>query len=259
MGFFRRKWKYIAFGLAMGVLAAGINMANMSKGTEAAVLVMDEKNIEQAIEEVIRTTKILNTEQQNLLIQMLQSKKFDISMLEQMMKTSKDNQGFLNDCMGDYKGILGQSTSTESYIRSTIGTVEDIFNGDITVYDGYKLWEKGIKARENAAKDAAATAKVAQEVARNTAKGTAQALENNNKAEGTNELLQVSNELLAYQNDIQSAQLQIEAQQLAVLAANTQQENVEKAQKEQFRRDCIEHINSYDFSYLKEGNNRHGR
>ena len=78
-------------------------------------------------------------------------------------------------------------------------------------------------------------------------------MEHTKNAEGTNELLQASNELLAYQNDIQSAQLQIEAQHLAVLAANTQQENVEKAQKEQFRRDCIKNLESYDFSYLHEG------
>ena len=259
MSFLRKKWKYIAFGMAMGVIAAGINMTNISKGTEAAVLVMDKENIAQAVEQVIRTTKILTTEQQNLLIQMLQSKKFDISMIEDMMKTSKDNQGFLNDCMGSYTGILGQQTSSESYIRSQIGIVEDIFNGDITVYDGYKLWEKGIKAREQAAKDAAATAKTAQEVARNTANGTAKALEHTKNAEGTNELLQASNELLAYQNDIQSAQLQVDAQMVALSAAKIQQDNMEKAQKEQFRRDCISRLNNYDFSYVQEGNTRHWR
>ena len=259
MCFIRKKWKYIAFCIAMSFLAAGINMVNMSKGSEAAVLVMDEKNIAQAVEEVVRTTKILTTEQQNLLIQMLQSKKFDANILAQMMKTSKDNQGLVNDCIGNYKGIMGQNTSTESYIRSQIGIVEDIFSGNITVYDGYKLWEKGIKAREQAAKDAAAAAKMAQEVARNTGKGTSQALVNTQNADGTNELITAQNELQAYQNDIQAAQLQVDAQMVAMTAAKIQQENMEKAQKEQFRRDCINNLNNYDFSYLEERNARHWR
>lgn len=256
MGFFRRKWKYIAFGLAMGVLAAGINMANMSKGTEAAVLVMDEKNIEQAIEEVIRTTKILNTEQQNLLIQMLQSKKFDISILEKMAKISKDSNGVLDDCLGTYKGILSTSTTADSFIRSEIGVVDDIFNGNITVYDAYKHFEKSIKTGEKIAQDAAATAKMAQEIGRNTAKATSEGLENTNKAEGTNEILQAGNNMSAASNDVTRALVQVESNMLAIEAARYQTENNEKAIKEKYRRDCIKNCESYDFSYLDEYKNR---
>lgn len=259
MKFLRNKFKYIAFGLCMGAVAAGINMYNLSRGSEAAVLVMDDKNIAQAVEEVIRTTKILNTEQQNLLIQMIQSKKFDSNILGQMMKTSNDNRGFMSDCVGSYRGILSKSTSTDSYLRSQIGMVEDVFNGDITVYDAYKKWESSIKAREQAAYDAAATAKAAQDVTRNASKGNAEALNNSQNAEGLNQLYQAGNALQANHNDIANAQLQVDAHMLALMAEKTHQESMERAMREQYRKDCLDALASYDWSYVDEGNKRKWR
>lgn len=259
MTFLKNKFKYIAFGLCMGAVAAGINMFNLSRGSEAAVLVMDDKNIAQAVEEVIRTTKILTTEQQNLLIQMIQSKKFDSNILAQMMKTSNDNRGFMSDCVGSYRGILNKNTSTDSYLRSQIGMVEDVFNGNITVYDAYKKWESSIKAREQAALDAASTAKTSQIVARNASKGSAEALANSQNAEGLNQLYQAGNALQANHNDITAAQLQVDSQMLALMAEKTQQENMEKAMREQYRRDCLEALSSYDWSYVAEGNKRNWR
>ena len=67
--------------VVVGITAGFIVMLPTSHSTEAAIAVIDQRNIEEAIKTAIQTAKILTEEQKQLALQILNMKKLDISML----------------------------------------------------------------------------------------------------------------------------------------------------------------------------------
>lgn len=71
----------IVTGIVVGVAACFTTMLPTSHSTEAAIAVIDEKNIEEAIKTAIQTANILTEEQKQLALMILNMKKLDIGML----------------------------------------------------------------------------------------------------------------------------------------------------------------------------------
>ena len=79
-------------GIMVGVLAGFTVMLPTSHRSEAAIAVIDQRNIEEAIKTAIQTAKILTEEQKQLALQILNMKKLDVSMLETLMKRNEEKE-----------------------------------------------------------------------------------------------------------------------------------------------------------------------
>ena len=68
----------VAMGILMGISGSFFAMIPSSHHTEAAIAVIDQQNIEEAIKTAIQTAKILTDEQKQLAIMILNAKKIEI-------------------------------------------------------------------------------------------------------------------------------------------------------------------------------------
>lgn len=229
-----KKMKFLTYSVCMGILAAGLNMLCLDKSTNAAVQVIDQRNIEQAIEQLVKTTSILTTEQQNLALQIIHAKKFDLGMISGLISDTKTKRDFMEACTGDYEGLLQSMGKNDDFW--TIQNVENIMNGNVTIYDAYFKHQQGVKEREKAAKDAAKTAKAALEVANKSGQNSEQHGQMIANAEGTDQLLEAQDIILMNGNDIAMAHLQIDAARVVMEAAKIEQENFDKAMEAEYNK-----------------------
>jgi conjugal transfer/entry exclusion protein len=194
------KWlkKTAVVSCAVGLLASFTAMVPTSHSTEAAIAVFDEKNIEEAIKTAIQTAKILTEEQKQLALQILNIKKLDVSMLTDLIKRNdKKTQTALAGDIVIPEGIInGGDKSVGAIWDERIGNIEDVINGNMTVYDMVIQEQKRQKAIHEASKS---TAQVAQQTIRldqQNIEDAKKALEASNKAEGQQQVLQAGNYLL---------------------------------------------------------------
>ena len=154
------KGKVLATGLFLGISAGFMAMIPTSHHTSAAIAVIDQRNIEEAIKTAIQTAKILTEEQKQLALQILNMKKLDISMLETLMKRNEEKEKI--PLSGDIiypDSLLKKNESLEKIWNERIGNIEDVINGNITVYDAVMQEQKRQKAIHQSAKETAEVAK----------------------------------------------------------------------------------------------------
>ena len=126
----------IVTGIVVGVTASFTSMLTTSQRTEAAIAVIDEKNIEEAIKTAIQTANILTEEQKQLALMILNMKKLDIGMLEDLMKRNEEkNKTALSGDLIYPDGIINENVSIEQIWSERMGDIEDVINGNATVYD----------------------------------------------------------------------------------------------------------------------------
>ena len=126
----------IVTGIVVGVTASFTSMLTTSQRTEAAIAVIDEKNIEEAIKTAIQTANILTEEQKQLALMILNMKKLDIGMLEDLMKRNEEkNKTALSGDLIYPDGIINENESIEQIWSERMGDIEDVINGNATVYD----------------------------------------------------------------------------------------------------------------------------
>ena len=75
----------IATGVVVGITAGTVGMLTVSHRSEAAIAVIDQKNIEEAIKTAIQTANILTEEQKQLALQILNMKKLDVNKLADLL------------------------------------------------------------------------------------------------------------------------------------------------------------------------------
>ena len=154
------KGKILATGLCLGISAGFLAMIPTSHHTSAAIAVIDQRNIEEAIKMAIQTAKILTEEQKQLALQILNMKKLDISMLETLMKRNEEKEKIT--LSGDLiypDSLLKKNKSLEKIWNERIGNIEDVINGNVTVYDAVMQEQKRQKAIHQSAKETAEVAK----------------------------------------------------------------------------------------------------
>ena len=154
------KGKILATGLFLGISAGFMAMIPTSHHTSAAIAVIDQRNIEEAIKTAIQTAQILTEEQKQLALQILNMKKLDISMLETLMKRNEEKEKI--PLSGDLiypDSLLKKNESLEKIWNERIGNIEDVINGNITVYDAVMQEQKRQKAIHQSAKETVEVAK----------------------------------------------------------------------------------------------------
>ena len=134
-------------------------MLPTSHRTEAAIAVIDEKNIEEAIKTAIKTAEILREEQKQIALMILNMKKLDVSMLKELMKRNEDkNKAALaaqqtikldKQNMEDAKKALEASNKAE-------GQQQVLQAGNYLLYDILQSVSAGNKAQAHMAASMAA-------------------------------------------------------------------------------------------------------
>lgn len=184
-------------GIVVGVAACFTAMLPTSHRSEAAIAVIDQRNIEEAIKTAIQTAKILTEEQKQVAMQILNMKKLDISMLETLMKGNEEKEKI--PLSGDViypDSLLKKNESLEKIWNERIGNIEDVINGNMTVYDIVIQEQKRQKAIHQSAKDTAKAAQQTIKLEEKNMEDAKKALEASNKAEGQQQVLQAGNYLL---------------------------------------------------------------
>ncbi|MBQ1510102.1 MAG: hypothetical protein IIZ54_04300, partial [Selenomonadaceae bacterium] len=113
-----KKMVAIGVGVAMG-MSMSISPMAPARHAEAAIAVIDEKNIAEAIEMVANATKILTEAQKQYLILLANTKKLDIGALTEFLGKQDKNLQFLNDLYKDYQGIMQSAKKIEQLWKDT--------------------------------------------------------------------------------------------------------------------------------------------
>lgn len=166
----------------------------------AAIMVMDQKNIGQAIKEYIQTTKVLNEVQKQYALMFLNSKKLD---LKEIWEFEKKREGIdekreawkklrIHGIGGDVDTPIDLDKSTTQDVwNERLGDVKGIFEGNKTVYEGYKAEKKRQETLDDMAKQAADKAQAANAASKEVTKDALpKTMEAVNNAEGETQVLQ---------------------------------------------------------------------
>ena len=191
------KGKVLAAAVVLGVSSGFVAMMPNSQHTQAAIAVIDQQNIEEAIKTAIQTANILTEEQKQLALMILNAKKLDADLLanwaQQNMKKRDESKS------GDMiypDSILQKNKSIENEWNQRMGNIEDLINGNATVYDVVMQEQKRQKAIHQAAKETAQAAQQTVKIDEQNLDDAQKALEASNNAEGQQQAMQAGNYIL---------------------------------------------------------------
>lgn len=182
----------------VGITAGFAIMLPTSQRTEAAIAVIDARNIEEAVKTAIQTAKILTEEQKQLALQILNMKRLDASVIEELIRqnTKKDEEILAGDMVLP-PGIINDKFKTvQAQWEERIGNIEDVINGNMTVYDMVIQEQKRQKAIHEASKSAAQVAQQTIQLDRQNLEDARKALQASNESEGQHQAIQAGNYLL---------------------------------------------------------------
>ena len=220
----------IGTGICMGCVSALGAMFPSVHHAEAAVLVIDKQNIEEAIKTAINTASILTDAQKQLALQILNMNKLDASSLESYLKAQKTDKTNVLSEHDEMLGALEKKSSVSSFWSNELGSAESVLNGNETLYDFYSNSQKRIKALDSTNESAAKAAKNAQTWDENLLGNVSDALNDSNNAEGNLQAVQASNVIQAQQTAALINGNELLAQQTAMQAVNLQRENMERTE-----------------------------
>lgn len=129
----------VGIGVAMGLLATFTAMLPSSHKSEAAIAVIDQQNIEEAAKTAIQTAKILTEEQKKYALMLLQMKKLDASILQQIAQDEiqkAQERKAMDEATPN--GVIDYHKGVDAVWMERLGDLNGILNGDITVYDEVK-------------------------------------------------------------------------------------------------------------------------
>lgn len=222
--FFKRHRAAVVLGILMGVSAPLLAMIPSSSHSEAAVAVMDQQNIEQAIRQAIQTADILTTEQKQMALMILNAKKFD-------PEKTWSTMSHMNSTKNAVWQEIGYNKEAELALKlwkSQIGNLGRISRGEMSVYDVMNSQMKEQQAMANQADVAAKQAQKLEDRSATRLTAIQDVVDASNNAEGSDQILQAGNHLAAI-----DAQNSIDAN---VAAANYYQSKIADMQAENARR-----------------------
>lgn len=220
----QKKKAMVALGVTLGLFASVFAMIPTAKPMNAAIPVIDEKNIAQAIEMVNRTQKILNDQDKELLLAVLNAKKLDGSMINKYMQsyvnTMTGPQGPLSGYLKKngigqitIHGIGGDITVDASEVDENgkfngqaaiqkawverLGSLQDVLNGKTTLAGAALDEIEREKALDQTFLDAALAAEDAQKTNADVAEATQNLLEQMPNTQGVLQNIQIGNQLNA--------------------------------------------------------------
>ena len=229
----------VAVGVAFGIAASFLAMIPSSHRSEAAIAVIDQKNIEEAIKTAIQTAKILTTQEKELALMILNAKKIGPAEIQKIVDSQLGQQKQMLDEKMGQNGVLGHIWSSASKNpnadpldaawRDRIGDLQSIINGNTTGYDGIMNERRRQETLSDTFKDAAKSAQNTQQSNMEIAKAMQTALENSNKAEGTMQVMQAGNAINANTVMALLQMTKMYSNAVAAEAAHYQAENIRRA------------------------------
>lgn len=260
-----RKKVIIGLGLAMGGLASFIAMLPNTTPTKAAVLVHDEKNIEQAVKEVMQTAEIITKTQKQIELMTTNMKSMDMATLTSFAKNLNAASAAIFGAgtvaispedlekAGKVMGLYNKFKSTTEVLEKTIGKAQDVFDGNVSYNSAKELYaqaQKAQKALEATYKDAAETAKVIQgEEESKIDKLVKEALEKSNQAAGQKEVQQAKANLYAAMVSGIKNGNKLLSQSLGVQVQEAYARNQERAIIQQREKKDRERVSNFVSSY----------
>lgn len=246
------KKSFVTFGICMAIAGTFCTsvLPRATRNAEALVLVKDPENIAEAIKIVTNTLDILTAEQQQIVLHLLNMKKLDVADLEKFRTIFINDKTVSNSIVngeGDYAlgGILSGKMSIPTTWDGMLGSVTDILNGQTDAGGCFGTGKPGLVLLSRVNKDAVVTAKMAQQQELESGKLVVNAVEKSQQAEGAVQAIQAGNTILAAQAQSIEHGNQILANLTAVVAANAQRENLERAQKIQEAENTAAYFNKF--------------
>ena len=234
MKWFSKYKQSLLTALFIGILAGIAMMIPYSRNSEAAIAVFDQRNIEEAVKTAIQTANILSEEQKQYALQLLNIKKLDESVLEDLINRNQEkNKSILSGDAIIPKGIINDpDKSVQAIWDERMGNIEDVLNGNMTVTDMTLQEQKRQQAMHEAAKGTAEAAQQTVKLDAQNMKDATAALDASNNAEGQHQAIQAGNYLLFnILNSVQNGN-RSKAYMEAVTAAYYDMKNQEKAESD---------------------------
>ena len=269
-----KKKVIIGLGLAMGGLASFIAMLPNTTPTKAAVLVHDEKNIEQSIKEVMQTYEIIVKTQKQIDLMTTNMKSMDMATLTSFAKNLNAASAAVFGAgtvaispedlekAGKVMGLYNKFKSTTEVLEKTIGKAQDVFDGNVSYNSAKELYaqaQKTQKALEATYKDAAETAKVIQgEEESKIDKLVKEALEKSNQAAGQKEVQQAKASLYAAMVSGIKNGNKLLSQSLGVQVQEAYARNQERAIMQQREKKDRERVSKFVESYKSSSSSSSG-
>lgn len=236
----------VIVGVAFGISASLLAMIPSGHHAKAAIAVIDQKNIEEAIKTAIQTAKILSAEEKELALMILNAKKIGRAEIEKYAQMQSAQQKQIFDEKMGQEGVLGQIWSggkdanknpLDTAWRERLGDLQSILNGNTTIATGIMNERRREETLSATFRDAAQSAQNTQQANLEIAKSTQEALNASNQAVGTMQVMQSGNAINAnsvlallqmtkmYSNAVAAEASHYQAENLrrATIEANTQQ------------------------------------
>ena len=187
----------VALGVLMGISGSFFAMIPSSHHTEAAIAVIDQRNIEEAIKTAIQTAKILTDAQNQLARMFLNAKQNHLEQIPGFeINHDKKQQEWMKD-MHQYDGVLNAEKPIAQISKERVGDIQDVLEGRQTVYDVWKTEKSRQKLEAATAKDAAEAARKVVLNQKVDAVNLQTAVNTLNNAEGTLQAQQAQGEIAA--------------------------------------------------------------
>lgn len=164
---------------------------------DAAVLVIDQQNIAEAIKTVLNTTNILTEEQKQLALKIIDMQSLDPNVIASYIRQQTGKQQEIWDEHQQKVGGLQVGNSADSYIRQHMGgDINDILNGNFPVMTLVSSNQNGIKSLEATARDALHNAKTVQNGSYSINLMLNDAVKNSGEAQGSKEAIQANTQTI---------------------------------------------------------------
>lgn len=181
----------------MGTLGAAISMVPQERTANAAVLVYDEKNVEQAIKTAISTANILSNEEKQLALQIINMRSMSIEQILSYLMSHTEQQRQMWDEREAKTGALNPNISTDAFMDQCLPDLGQILNGKMTMVDAYEQTQKSLQALERTNTDVLHGAKTTQTAGNALHNSLDEILKNSQNAEGEKEAQQANTQATA--------------------------------------------------------------
>lgn len=227
----------IGTGITIGILAAFVVMVSQSSRSEAAIAVIDKQNIAEAVKTAINTAAILTNSEKELALQLLNMTKIDVDKLVDIIYRKEQKKDQVFNEKQDMMGVLASNSSVVKVWDEQLGNLDDVINGNVTIYDFVKRERQRQKVLDETSKTAAKAAANALVHGQETLTDVNEALNLSNSAEGQLQAAQAGNIIMANTAYAVDDGNRLLSNMTAMMAVQYQQENLRRAESQRVLQD----------------------
>lgn len=219
-------------GVVMGMMTSSIALFTANTRSEAAIAVIDQQNIAEAIKTAINTATILSNTEKEIALQVLNMTKLDVGKLAEIMLRNEQKKQQVLQENENLTGLLETSSSVGHVWDARLGNLDDVINGNMTIYSFVKREQQRQKVLDETTKSAAQAAANTLVHGQKTMSGVNEALDLSNQAEGQLQAAQAGNIILANTAYAVENGNRLLSNATAMMAVQYQEENLRRAESQ---------------------------